>query len=236
MRILITNDDGINAEGIKYLVNWAKQYGEVTVFAPKVEQSGKGRSIEIHKGYECIQTNTFGDDIISYSVDSTPADCVRVAILGYKLKFDLVIAGINKGVNLGGDIMYSGTCGACFEGCHLGIKSIAFSADYTSFENAIKNIDRAYKYILDNKMLEYTDFVNVNFPYNGDEIKLTKVGPAIYGDDFVINKNIVIPVLICSYDGTTDLTIDSDAVMCEYISISPISRELTDLNAYDKLK
>ena len=82
MRILLTNDDGINAEGLRHLVNWAKTKGEVCVLAPKVQQSGKSQSIEIHSdnGYEVKKVDIF-DGVEAYSVDSTPADCVRVAVL-----------------------------------------------------------------------------------------------------------------------------------------------------------
>ncbi len=235
MRILITNDDGINAEGIKYLVEWAKTKGEVIVFAPKVEQSGKSHSIEIHKGYECIKSDIF-DGVTAYSIDSTPADCVRVAVLGFKLKFDLVISGINRGFNLGGDIAYSGTVGACFEAAHLGIKALALSTHWSGFDDAKNNLDKVYDYICDRKIFDYTDIINVNIPENGKEILITKVGEAIYSDDFDFVDNLVVPVLVCNYQGTKDLSIDTDATMNGYISISPVTLELTELSAYEKLK
>ena len=121
MKILLTNDDGICAEGLKHLVKWAKTLGEVTVFAPKTQQSAKSHSINIHGTYEVTKTDIFGG-IEAYSVDSTPADCVRVAVLGMKKQFDLVISGINCGPNLGADIHYSGTVAACFEAALLGIR------------------------------------------------------------------------------------------------------------------
>ena len=85
MKILLTNDDGIYAEGLKHLVEWAKTKGEVVVVAPKSEQSGKSHSIEIHKGFGFKKVDLF-EGVESYYVDSTPADCVRIAILGLKLK------------------------------------------------------------------------------------------------------------------------------------------------------
>ena len=146
MKILIVNDDGINAEGIKHLVNWAKTKGEVSVFAPKVQQSGKSHSIEIHGGYEVKKVDIF-DGVEAYSVDSTPADCVRIATLGMKKKFDLVLSGINCGYNLGEDIHYSGTVGACYEAAKCGIKAIAISTSFTTFDNAVKNLDRVFEEI-----------------------------------------------------------------------------------------
>ena len=108
MKILITNDDGIDTLGIRLLAKWAKTLGEVTVVAPKVEQSAKSHAIELIKQIE-IKKVPFMDGVTAYSMDSTPADCVRYGVLGLKEKFDLVLSGVNKGVNVGVDVVYSGT-------------------------------------------------------------------------------------------------------------------------------
>ena len=215
---------------------WAKTKGEVSVFAPKVQQSGKSHSIEIHNAFEVKKQNLF-EGVEAYSVDSTPADCVRIPVLGMKKKFDLVLSGINCGPNLGGDIQYSGTVGACFEAAKCGIKSIAVSAPFTSFENAVKNLEKVWSEIQSRKMLEYTDILNVNFPEQGDEILITKVGDAIYSDDFeFIEGDMVRPCLISLYNGTRNLEIDTDAVMTGHISISPICDDLTNYTALEKIK
>ena len=236
MRILLTNDDGICAEGLKHLVNWAKTKGEVCVFAPKVQQSGKSLSIEIHNCYEVKKSDIFGDGVEAYSVDSTPADCVRIAVLGFKKKFDLVISGINCGPNLGGDIHYSGTVGACIEAAKSGIKAMAVSAPFNSFDNAVKNLDRAFEEITSRKMFDYAEIMNVNFPEKGDEILLTKMGPAIYSDEFEFLENdMVKPCLVCLYDGSKNLEIDTDAVMTGHISITPLHTDMTSTAAFDIL-
>ena len=98
MRILITNDDGILAPALPHLVEWAKKLGEVMVVAPKVEQSGKSHAIDFTRPIEIKKVDLFGD-VVAYSMDSTPADCVRFAVLGLKEKFDLVLSGINRGFN-----------------------------------------------------------------------------------------------------------------------------------------
>ena len=235
MRILLTNDDGINAEGLKILVNWAKTKGEVCVFAPKVQQSGKSQSIEIHNTYEVKKVDTFGD-IEAYSVDSTPADCVRIAVLGMKKKFDLVISVINCGYNLGGDIHYSGTVGACFEAAKSVIKAMAVSTIYTSFENAKKQLDRTFEYIKANSMFDLAEILNVNIPEEGDEILITKMGPAIYSDEFeFLEGGIVKPCLVCLYKNTRDLSLDTDATMTGHITITPLHSDLTSLAAHDIL-
>lgn len=233
MKILITNDDGIQAEGIRHLINWAKTKGEVTVLAPKVQQSGKSNSIEIHNGYEVQKTDIF-EGVEAYSVNSTPADCVRIATLGMKKKFDLVLSGINCGFNLGEDIRYSGTVGACFEAAKEGMKAIAISTSFTAFENAIKNIDRVFDEIERRKMLDFTDILNVNIPEAGDEILITNIGKAIYSDDFEFLPNgIVVPHLVCLYNGSRNMNIDTDATMTGHITITPVRCDLTNSSAVD---
>ena len=233
MKILITNDDGIEAPGLKYLVDWAKNIGEVCVFAPKTQQSAKSQSIEIHGTYKVEKVNIF-DGIEAYSVDSTPADCVRIAVLGMKKQFDLVLSGINCGPNLGADIHYSGTVGACFEAAMSGIKAIAVSTAYNHFENAVKNIDRVYKEIQNRRMFDFAEIINVNFPEKGEEIIVTKMGPAIYSDEFeFLPDGTVKPCLVCLYKGTRNLELDTDAVMTGHISITPIRCDMTDISAFN---
>ena len=233
MKILITNDDGIQAEGLRHLVNWAKRFGEVSVFAPKTQQSATSQAIEIHGTYEVKKSDIF-EGVEAYSVDSTPADCVRIAVLGMKKEFDLVLSGINNGPNLGGDIHYSGTVGACFEAAMLGIKAMAVSAAFNSFDNAVKNIDRVYQEIVSHRMFDFAEILNVNFPEKGDEILVTKTGPAIYSDEFeFLEGDIAKPCLICLYNGTRNLEHDTDAVMTGHISITPLRCDLTDHTAFD---
>ncbi len=236
MNILLTNDDGIEAEGLKYLVDWAKTLGEVCVVAPKTQQSAKSRSIEIHEPYEVKRSELFGE-IEAYSVDSTPADCVRVALLGMKKQFDLVVSGINNGPNLGGDIHYSGTVAACFEAAQSGVKAMAVSAAFHSFGNAVKNLGRTYEEILRLGIFDFADIVNVNFPEEGDEILVTRMGPLIYSDTFeFLPDGKVKPCLLCLYRGTSDLSLDTDATMTGHISVTPLCNDLTDFSALERIK
>ena len=143
MRILITNDDGIYAEGVLPLVQWAKTKGEVTVVAPKVEQSAKSHGIEIHKAFYAKQVDLF-EGVTAWEVDSTPADCVRLAVLGLHMEFDLVISGINRGLNIGRDTMYSGTVSAVFEAGNLGINARAVSTSPEYYKDAAKEMDKIW--------------------------------------------------------------------------------------------
>ncbi len=143
MKILLTNDDGIQSEGLMIVAKWAKKLGDVTVSAPKFEQSGKSHSIDIHNPFE-VKKVDYLDGVRAFSVDSSPADCVRFATLGLHETYDLVISGINKGLNLGEDIMYSATNGAIFESCTRGLKALALSTHAQSFDDAQAWLDRIY--------------------------------------------------------------------------------------------
>jgi len=128
LKILLTNDDGIWAEGMQVLMEFAYGIGDVTVAAPKTEQSGRSHAIELHKAFEVLPVEMPGC-AEAYSVDSTPADCVRYAVLGLHKNFDLVISGVNRGLNVGRDIIYSGTVGAAFEAAALGAKALSISTE-----------------------------------------------------------------------------------------------------------
>ena len=237
MRILITNDDGIEALGIKLLVEWAKKLGEVTVVAPKVEQSGKSHGIELVHPIEVLdRSELYG--VEAYSVDSTPADCVRFGILGMKRKYDLVLSGINKGANLGKDIVYSGTVGAIFEAVALDHKALAFSTFPDTLEDAAKHLDMAYGYIDQNKLLEYNPIYNINIPPIVSGVKITRQGASYFADEFVpIGNNLYSQRGYYTPDkDQNDLELDAVAVNHGYISITPMQNDRTDLTTFTKFK
>lgn len=236
MRILLTNDDGIFAEGMQVLLEWAQTLGEVTVVAPKVEQSGKSHGIEIHKPFEVKRVELPGA-VAAYSVDSTPADCVRLAILGMKEQFDLVISGVNRGLNIGCDIMYSGTVGAAFEAAALGVKAMSVSTGFTTFEAARANLPRAWAYISRNGLMEKCSILNVNIPecVTG-EIRITHQGGPYYSDTFApVGDDLYQAQGVCVYRDTQDDSLDTNAVMHGHISISPLTIDRTDWKMYEKL-
>ena len=237
MRILVTNDDGVASPALPKLAAWASKFGEVTVVAPKIEQSGKSQAIDFKNPIE-IKKIMLDGGIEAWAVNSTPADCVRFGVTGLKQDYDMVFSGINRGYNLGDDVSYSGTIGAIFEASRLGIKAVAFSTGIDSFDNAIANLDNAYSYIEDNKLLETADLLNVNFPLEEIKgIKITKQGAIFYSDDFIkcgedMYRQIGEPI----DTGSTDLTIDVSAVRNGYISITPVTANKTDYVSYEKLK
>ena len=236
MRILITNDDGIWAKGIKVLAEWAKTKGEVTVIGPKVEQSAKSHAIEIVKPFEIKKVELI-NGVEAYSLDSTPADCVRFGVLGLKQQFDLVLSGINRGVNVGADIVYSGTVAATFEAARLGIPAIAFSTFPDAQEQAAKYFDEILQYIIDKKLLEENPVYNVNIPAQSKGIRMTYQGSQYFSDEFVkadgedmyVQAGAPIPD-VCPHD----LDRDTVAVESGYISITPLLCTRTNMEVFKK--
>jgi 5'-nucleotidase len=236
MRILITNDDGIQASGLLPLAQWAQKLGEVTVIAPKFEQSGKSHGIEIHKSFEMKKVD-FAPGITAYALDSTPADCIRVAILGLKEKFDLVISGINRGLNIGRDTIYSGTVGAIFEANALGVPALAFSTSPAYYDKSLSHMDAIYDYICRNRLLEKGDLYNINIPECPVGFRITRQGGPLYSDDFPdIGDNMVMPTGKYVYEDSNDLTLDTDATLRGYISISPMTINRINMDVYHQLE
>lgn len=167
MRILVSNDDGIFSPGIKALGLAMRALGEVYVVAPDVEQSAVGHGITVRRPLRFKHTQSAGfGEIPAYRVDGTPADCV---VLGVHLlgRPDLLVSGINIGVNLGLDLTHSGTVAAALEGTSLGIPSIAFSLDTSGeeldFTEAALWAQRLARLVAE-KGLPRGIFLNVNFP------------------------------------------------------------------------
>lgn len=145
MNILIANDDGIRAEGIKELARLAKRLGKVTVVAPAHECSGMSHRISYKQELLLRKVDHFLDDVDAYSITGTPADCVRVAMeCILEEKPDYVFTGINKGYNIAQEILYSGTVGAAMEGLLYDVPAIAFSQfnfkDFSALETYFDEI------------------------------------------------------------------------------------------------
>ena len=165
--ILITNDDSVNAKGIRSLIQTAKQFGRVVVVAPDKAQSGMGHAITINHPLRLNRVDLF-DGIESYSCSGTPVDCVKLAIYEVlKCKPDLLLSGINHGENTSTNVLYSGTMSAAIEGAMEGIHSIGFSlADYASdadFSACQPFIEKIIIKTLDSGLSANT-CLNVNFP------------------------------------------------------------------------
>ncbi len=239
MRILITNDDGALAPALPHLIRWARKWGEVTCVAPKVEQSGMSQAIDFTRAVE-VKKVDIAPDITVYAMDSTPADCVRFAILGLHKTYDLILSGVNRGLNLGHDIVYSGTVGAIFEGARLGHKGIALSTDPASLPVSEDLLDTVWSFIDKHGLLSQGHLYNINFPSSEKAprgICITRQGGMFFSDGFKsLGDDRFIQVGAPVTEDAGDLSIDIDAIHAGYISVTPLTETRTDWGAFETLK
>ena len=178
--ILVTNDDGIAAPGMHVLARELSALGEVTIIAPDREQSAASHALTLHRP---LRVNRQSERV--YSVDGTPTDCVNLGILNLlPSRPNLVVSGINRGMNLGDDITYSGTVAAAFEGTLLGIPAFAVSQEVRNGEEAFEDAAR-YAAILARRLLEKPlppgTLMNVNVPRSRPKgARLTRQGRRTY--------------------------------------------------------
>jgi 5'-nucleotidase len=240
--ILISNDDGLDADGIKVLEEALRPLGRVMVVAPANEQSGSSHSLTLRSP---IPTEKIDDN--HYRVSGTPTDCVLLATqVILDRKPDILVSGINHGPNMGEDVTYSGTVAAAFEGTILGIQSVAVSALQRTVADAATN--GRYARAVVEKVLEvglprYT-VLNVNIPDPDvapiEGVKITNLGSRHY-ENFIDKEP--------SQDGRVSYTIggsdpvwtgdedtDISAVRAGYVSITPLNLDMTDYNALVELE
>ena len=179
-KILLTNDDGIHAPGLRALYDALAPLADLWIVAPEVEQSGVGLSITLRRPL-MINAVKWEGDAVAMKVNGTPADCVRLALnLVLKEKPDLIVSGINKGSNAGRNLLYSGTVGGIIEGALRGLPGIAFSCeDYfePNYEETRPFVRSIVEQVL-SAPLPRGNFLNVNFPAkNGIQgVKLASQG------------------------------------------------------------
>ena len=236
MRILIVNDDGIDSAGLKHLALWARTKGEVTVAAPKYEQSGKSHAINFITPFE-VKAVELGEGIKAYSVDSTPADCTRFGIIGLGVQYDLVLSGINKGINMSGDIVYSGTVGAIFEAEHSNHRAVALSIAKEDALPEFSVLDEIFDFIFKNDLFADSALYNVNIPSSPRGILITRQGDAYFSDEFFHLEGDMYIQRGHSVPETTpnDLSLDTVAFREGYISVTPMTLSRTSAEAYARL-
>jgi 5'-nucleotidase len=184
--LLITNDDGIYAPGIKHLWSAVKDFADITIVAPAGEQSAVSLSSTIRHPLHIEKIN-WPENTSAWSVSGTPSDCVKLALKVLLPRYpDLIISGINRGTNGGRNVLYSGTVAAIIEGVLHDVPGIAFSnSDYhqPQFAWIEKLIPNFIDYALQHPFPKGT-FLNVNFPYYTPEgikgIRMTRQGKQLW--------------------------------------------------------
>lgn len=245
MKILLTNDDGIYAKGLAVLWSVMREFGEVTVVAPDREMSATGHGITVDRPLRAEQVPLF--DGRAWAVNGTPADCVKLGVNNIlKEKPELVIAGINRGPNLGIDVLYSGTVSSALEGIILGIPSIAVSVtDFwnPNYQTAAFFVKKLLPSILRSDVCIDT-LLNINVPSLPVKeirgIRITRLGARRYKNSFETRKDprgreyYWLDGDVEDLDDAPDA--DTTAIKQKMISITPIHVDLTDYRSMELLK
>ncbi|APG63622.1 5'/3'-nucleotidase SurE [Sphingorhabdus lutea] len=249
MRIMLTNDDGINAPGLAILEKIAAQLSDdIWVIAPAEENSGAGHSLTLTRP---IRIRKHGEK--RFSVTGTPTDSVMLGLGKIMEDFrpDLILSGVNRGANLGDDITYSGTVAAAMEGTLAGVRSIALSQVYSkesigdgvSFDAALRFGADVVKKIITHKFPDRT-LVNVNFPpLSPDEVKGVKVVRQGFHD---YGRAAIVPGRdprgfdyywfgLHGMEHSPDHNTDLEAIDDGYISVTPLQLDLTHNDSLDAL-
>lgn len=247
MRILVTNDDGIHAQGIQALIKELSSIAEVYLVAPDRERSGTGHSITVFDPIRVVKTNLPGVKQ-GWIVGGTPVDCVKMAIARLiEGNIDLVVSGINHGANLGTDVLYSGTVSAAAEGVIMGCPAMAVSLnsmkDVSDFRFAASFTKRMIN-LLFRQGIDKNALVNVNIPDLPENeikgIRVTKLGIRNYDNLFEERKDprgntyywMGGGILEEEQHEESDVT----AVNQGYISVTPINLDLTDYQLIQKYR
>jgi 5'-nucleotidase len=255
VRVLLTNDDGIEAEGLQALRRRLVELPgvELAVIAPDSNRSATARSITTGRPL-LVREVDLGDGSVGYATDGTPVDCVRFASLGLIDGFeaDLVVSGINHGANLGDDITYSGTVAAALEGLVLGLPSIAVSQQSSAREMDFRlgryfEFDVAVDFVagvvgeIEHVPLPRGTLLNVNVPAGEPRgVEVTRLGKRIYRDELKLapgqEEGSRRYWIYGSDPGFQDEPgTDLAAVAAGRIAVTPIHFDLTDIPGIDAL-
>jgi len=245
-KILLTNDDGINAPGITTLAEALADIADLFIVAPIFEMSAMGHAITISDPLKVTEILR-NDEHFGWGIGGTPADCVKLAINGSLIpRPDMVISGINQGANVGVDIIYSGTVSAAYEGTILHIPAMAISLDsfvQKDFTDAARVARNLVPKVLKEGLPEGT-LLNVNVPagdyHSFKGVQITQQGHGTYEEKLERRED---PRKRVYYwlSGTRvykdqNPELDENAVRAGYVSITPLHYALTNMKFMDSLK
>ncbi len=183
MRILLANDDGIYAPGLSAMAKALRRLGDVLVVAPATEQSGVGHSITYLTPLTCKKIYDDNDELRGWAVDGSPADSVKLGVCELAGgPIDLVVSGINNGLNAGINVLYSGTVAAAIEGAFFGIPSVAVSLEYDPHNHFVTAAEMATNLIekMLQKSIKASELFNINIPTAATEKYRSGVAPEVH--------------------------------------------------------
>ena len=235
MKVLVTNDDGVFAEGIKLLVEKLMPYAsKITVVAPLTEKSATSHSINIKTGVTYVQLEDIHPGVKTYAIEASPADCVLFATHVLKIDYDVVFSGVNRGYNIADDLIYSGTVAAAKESVLKGKKGVAVSCKDTSFEG-LEYFDNVMQYLLKSPLFDEKVVININIPQNAQGIKITHQAKSTYSVHYV-QKDDGLYYSMCDRSVPINNEPDGDLMTIKsgYVSITPLTFNQTDIDIYKK--
>lgn len=239
MNILVVNDDGIIGRGIHILASRLKKYGNVYVVSPDRGRSAASHSVILTKPLTFEKVDEI-DGVTCYQTSGMPADCVRLATIILDVDFDVVFSGVNDGLNLGTDIIYSGTCAGAREAVIEGIPGVAISTDFKSFDIVEKEIDNVLELVINKKLYSKEYVLNINFPISkfteSKGIKLAKQGDKIFTSIFSeIEPNLY---SVVNEEEIHDKREDTDVYLADqgYVTLVPVQVDQTNYEGLNKLK
>lgn len=246
MRILLTNDDGVMAEGIYALAKELEKDYEVIIVAPETQRSAGSHAITLFQPLVVKEVELKGLKSKAYSISGTPADCVRVGLEALSDgPIDMVFSGINIGLNSGMDILYSGTVSAAIEANIYKIPSIAVSAEWINGDAKFNMAAKYAKSILENvknNLRKSNIVININVPYRDEEningIKVCKIGGVIYDYYFMDQNENGEKVLRLKGRQETKIEEDTDRYYLNqgYITLTPLHYDLTNFQLLEEVK
>lgn len=245
MKILLTNDDGIMADGIQILAKELEKEHEVVIVAPDIQKSAQSHAITLFKPLVVKEVELEGIKAKAYSISGTPADCVRAGMEALTDgPVDLVFSGINIGLNSGMDILYSGTVSAAIEASIYNIPSIAVSTEYidekANFDIAAKYANKVLGLVIP-KIMGTNIVLNINTPYTKNDvkgIKVCRVGDAIYDYYFEGKNGDGEKFLQSKGRRNINLTEDTDRYFLSkgYATVTPLHYDLTNFKTLEQVK
>lgn len=246
MEILLTNDDGIYAPGLEALEHELRRLGNVTVVAPATEQSGVGHSITFLSPLICKEVYQ-GEHRRGWAVEGSPADCVKIGVFKFcPQRPDLVVSGMNGGLNAGINVLYSGTVAAAIEGAFFGITSVAVSLEFdehAQYERAAAMAGQVVEQILAQKGPE-PQLYNLNIPTAAIRqptgLRIVPMSILRYGERYIERQDPKGRTYYWAAPDAaprpTETETDLSALERGFVTLSPLQYDMTDRRAIKSME
>jgi len=242
MRFLVTNDDGITSPGLAIIVEALQKFGEVSVVCPKEDKSAVGHSISFRNPLYVNETKVFGDNVKAWTINGTPADCVKIALeVLVPNQIDFVVSGMNIGSNIGRDSYYSGTIGGAREASFFGLPAVAVSLDVTGIAltdfSPAKQLFKNTMEVILQKQFPSSLLLNINIPYVMESkckgVKFAELDYSIRRYKHIEENDT--NGIVCHWlrvnseeQASEDLNSDFRLLKEDYITVTPLEVQLTN--------